>query len=182
MSQTVRVDNAGRLAAVRGGCTSEQACALFDDLPVVVAEEITGRWKGSELSTGHPFDGVLTASGWYGKQFDDPETVHPLLFSGGGEIFAVDPRKMPLGLAGRVPLSVVAAGGKLINVLEPVLRTTQPRARLRNLEYRGKTSAAMIYDHLPVIDVFRRVDEHTLLGVMDQREVEQPYFFVLQRD
>jgi Domain of unknown function (DUF4334) len=40
----------------------------------------------------------------------------------------------------------------------------------------------MIYDHVPVIDVFRRVDEHTLLGVVDQRDVDQPYFFVLQRD
>jgi hypothetical protein len=182
MNQTVTGDHARRLAAVQGGCTSEQACALFDDLPVVVAEEITGRWEGSELPTGHPFDGLLTASGWYGKQFGDPETVHPLLFSGGGEVFAVDPRKMPLGLAGRVPLSVVAAGGKLINVLKPVLRTTQPRARLRHPEYRGKTSAAVIYDHWPVIDMFRRVDDHTLLGVMDQRDVDQPYFFVLQRD
>jgi hypothetical protein len=182
MNQTVTGGNAGRLAAVREGCASEQACALFDDLPVVMAEEITGRWKGSELPTGHPFDGLLTASGWYGKQFDDPEVVHPLLFSGGGEVFAVDPRKLPLGLVGRVPLSVVAAGGRLVNVLGPVLRTTQPRARLRNLEYRGKTSAAMIYDHVPVIDVFRRVDEHTLLGVMDQRGVDQLYFFVLQRD
>ncbi|HET9254040.1 MAG TPA: DUF4334 domain-containing protein [Pseudonocardiaceae bacterium] len=175
-------EGAGRLAAVRGGCTRERACALFDELPVVVAEELTGRWKGSELLTGHPFDGLLTASGWYGKQFDDPETVHPLLFSCGGEIFAVDPRTLPLGLAGRVPLSVVAAGGKLINVLKPVLRTTRPRARLRDLEYRDKTSAALIYDHVPVIDVFRRVDERTLLGVMDQRGLEQPYFFVLQRE
>lgn len=182
MNQTVTGDNAGRLAAVRGGCPREQACALFDDLPVVVAEEITGRWKGSELPTGHPFDGLLTASGWYGKQFDGPEAVHPLLFSGGGQVFAVDPRKLPLGLAGRVPLSLIAVGGKLINVLEPVLRTTQPRARLRNLLYRGKTSAAMIYDHVPIIDVFRRVDDQTLLGVMDQRDVDQPYFFVLQRD
>jgi hypothetical protein len=38
MNQTVTGDNAGRLAAVRGGCTGEQACALFDDLPVVVTK------------------------------------------------------------------------------------------------------------------------------------------------
>lgn len=176
-------DHVGRLAAVWGGCSSEQAWALFDDLGVVVAEEITGRWRGSELPTGHRFDGLLTASGWYGKQFDDPETVHPLLFcGGGGEVFAVDPRKIPLGLVGRVPLPVVAAGGRLISVLKPVLRTTRPCARLRDLEYRGKTSAAMIYDHVPIIDVFRRVEERTLLGVMDQRDAGQPYFFVLQRD
>lgn len=175
-------NNARKLAAVLGGCTSEQACALFDDLPIVMAEEITGRWKGSELPTSHPFDGLLTASGWYGKQFDDPQTVHPLLFSGGGEIFAVDPRKIPLALAERVPLTVLAAAGTLVNVLKPALRTSQPRARLRNLEYRGKLSAAMIYDHWPVIDVFRRVDDHTLLGAMDQRDVDQPYFFLLHRD
>lgn len=40
----------------------------------------------------------------------------------------------------------------------------------------------MVYDHLPIIDVFRRVDEHTLLGVMDQRDAPQPYFFTLRLD
>ncbi|MBF6248509.1 DUF4334 domain-containing protein, partial [Nocardia elegans] len=30
--------------------------------------------------------------------------------------------------------------------------------------------------------VFRRVDEHTLLGVMDQRDAPQPYFFTLRLD
>ena len=39
-------ENARRLAAAWGGCTSEQACALSEELPVVMAEEIIGRWKG----------------------------------------------------------------------------------------------------------------------------------------
>lgn len=119
----------GGLLRCGAGCTSEQACALFDELPVVVAEEITGRWKGSELPTGHPFDGVLTASEWVWQAVSTIQRLcTPLLFSCGGEVFALDPRKVPLGLAGRVPLSVVAAGGKLITVLEPVLRTTRSRA------------------------------------------------------
>ena len=42
----------------------------------------------------------------------------------------------------------------------------------------GKVSAAMIYDHLPIIDIFRRVDEDTLLGVMDMRGLADPYFFI----
>ncbi len=71
---------AARLAMLEPRCTTEQALAFFDALPSVSAEDISGRWAGRELETGHPWDGLLTASGWYGKQFDSPEAVHPLLF------------------------------------------------------------------------------------------------------
>jgi hypothetical protein len=67
-------------------------------------------------------------------------------------------------------------------MLRPVLRTRAPRARLRDVEFRGKVSAAMIYDHRPIIDVFRLVDDETLLGVMDLRGMADPYFFILRRD
>jgi len=43
-------------------------------------------------------------------------------------------------------------------------------------------SAAMLYDHLPIVDIFRRLDEHTLLGVMDARGISQPFFFILRRE
>ena len=43
-------------------------------------------------------------------------------------------------------------------------------------------SAAMLYDHLPIVDVFRRLDAHTLLGVMDARGISQPFFFTLRRE
>jgi hypothetical protein len=43
-------------------------------------------------------------------------------------------------------------------------------------------SATMIYDALPISDVFRRVDAHTLLGLMDYRALEKPFFFVLRRE
>lgn len=52
---------------------------------------------------------------------------------------------MPVGLAGRVPLSVVGAGGKAINVLEPVLCQ---RSRVRGCATLV-SSAALIYDHSP---------------------------------
>lgn len=177
-----QMDGAARLAALRAGCTTEQAFALFDALPAVPTTELSGRWKGSELATGHPMDGVLSASGWYGKQFDGPDDVHPLLFTAGGEVFAVDPKRVPVGLAGRVPRSVVDRGRKMLPYLEPAIRTTKPRARLRELEFRGKSGAAMVYDHLPIIDVFRQVDADTLLGVMDQRGDDGWFFFLLHRD
>lgn len=39
----------------------------------------------------------------------------------------------------------------------------------------------MVYDDLPIIDMFRRVDARTVLGVMDMRAMPLPYFFVLRR-
>lgn len=173
------------LQSLESGCTPAQAWEFFDALPVVRAAEVRGRWRGRELATGHPMDGLLAASGWYGKQFDGDEAVHPLLFSISGDpdaVFAVDPRRVPVGLAGTVSPSIVAKGRGLLGVLRPGLRTRRHRARMRNIEHRGVVTAAMIYDHLPIIDVFRRVDPTTLLGVMDKRDLSQPYFFVLSQD
>jgi hypothetical protein len=184
MIEATQIDGSQRLAALQGRCTPGQAMDLFDALPGVPVDDITtGRWKGAELATGHPFDGLLVASGWYGKQFDSADSVHPLLFSGAHDaIFAIEPRRVPLSLVGRVPLGAAKAAARLLKVVEPAVRTRTPRARLRNVEHRGKVSAAMIYDHLPIVDVFRRVDERTLLGIMDMRGQDQPYFFVLRRD
>lgn len=180
-----RTDDAQRLRALlTTGATPQQAWELFDALPPVpVAEIVTGRWRGDELDTGHPWKGVLVESGWYGKQFDDADTVQPLLFAGpDGAVFAVDPRRVPLFLAGKVPVSAIRPLRRSLGALRPLLETRVPRARLRELEFRGKPSAAMIYDHLPIIDIFRRVDADTLLGVMDLRGMSDPYFFVLYRD
>ncbi len=40
----------------------------------------------------------------------------------------------------------------------------------------------MIYDEKPIHDVFRKIDENTVLGWMDLKQQAQPYFFILQRD
>ena len=175
-------DPSARLEALGAACSAADAEALYDSLPAVRPDEITGRYAGRELATGHPMDGLLESSGWYGKQFDDVDHVHPLLFRDlRGEIFAVDPRKVPLGVVPKVPEAVVARSRAAVGVLKPVVRTRKHRARLRAVEHRGIVTAAMVYDHLPIIDVFRRVDADTLLGVMDLRGAA-PYYFVLTRD
>src|SRR5262249_18256937 len=141
--------------------TGEEAFALYDRLDVVRLDEMWGRWKGSGFHTGHPMDGVLEAYAWHGKEFIDPERVHPLIFSGpGGGPFPVDPRGMPLGLALRFPIPRSAAAARLFRATRSLVGTDEPRARLRMTEYRGKVSATMIYDDLPVLDVFRKVDDH----------------------
>lgn len=171
-----------RLADLGAACTTAEAEALYDSLPAVRPEELSGRYRGRELTTGHPMDGLLEPSGWYGKQFDGPDQVHPLLFSTpGGDIFAVDPRKVPLGLVPKVPAAVVDRSRSLLGALKPAVRTKKHRARIRSVEHRGVVTAAMVYDHLPIIDFFRRVDDDTLLGVMDLRG-SAPYYFVLTKD
>ncbi|WP_067691852.1 DUF4334 domain-containing protein [Nocardia jejuensis] len=178
-------DGAQRLRELMAAeATPQQAWELFDALETVPVEEVTtGRWRGAEVDTGHPWAGMLVASGWYGKQFDAADSVQPLLFSTpGGEVFAVDPRRVPLFLAGKIPPASLGPVRRSLGVIGALLRTEVPRARLRNLDFRGKSSAAMVYDHLPIIDIFRRVDADTLLGVMDKRGLAEPYFFVLYRE
>ncbi len=53
---------------------------------------------------------------------------------------------------------------------------------MRTTRYRDVDTATMIYDQLPINDVFRRLDEQTVIGAMDLRGVARPYFFVLRRD
>jgi len=49
-------------------------------------------------------------------------------------------------------------------------------------EYRGVVSATMIYEALPINDLFRRVDRDTVIGAMDMRGHAAPFLFVLRRE
>jgi len=166
--------------------TTDDAIALFDASPAVETEFMIGTWHGAEIPTGHPLDGLLEASGLWGKRFVDAETVHPLLFptGDGRALWAVNPilAFSGLGLATRIPGLKQRRHVGAINLASPLLRTRQPKARLRTTRYRGVDSATMIYDQLPVNDVFRKLDDRTVIGAMDLRGSKKPYFFVLTRD
>src|SRR5688500_12566030 len=98
-------------------------------------------------------EGKRAAAGWYGKQFDGDDTVHPLLFEARGDVSAIDPRRLPFAMAGqKLPAWMAAAGRGLLKAF----KTEKHRARLRHVEHRGVVTAAMIYDHLPIIDIFKR--------------------------
>ena len=166
------------------GCSGpEAALAVFDSLRAVDAAFMRGAWSGHEFSSGHPMDGALTAYGWRGKRFDDEEHVHPLLFSSAGREFAVHPRwiwpGVPLLL--RYPQLKAAPAARLARALLPLLATQRSRARLRMMRFRGVLTATMVYDDVPIQDVFRAADDDTVLGLMDLKGMEQPFFFVLRR-
>ena len=55
-------------------------------------------------------------------------------------------------------------------------------AVLRELKFRNKVSAAMIYDYLPITDNFRRVDSSTIMGIMTIRGKEGIYFYLHVKD
>jgi hypothetical protein len=162
----------------------DEALAYFDSLPVVAPGEMLGRWRGSALPTGSPLDGLLEAYGWYGKEFLDDESVHPLLFTDrSGSPRPVDPRLLPMGVlrdyAGFLQMWPLRTA---FTRLRPLLFTEKPRARLREVTHRGVVTAAMVYDALPIIDVFRRVSDDVRLGAMDMRGLPSPFLFVLTRD
>lgn len=162
--------------------TTEQALQLFDSLESVDLAFMLGRWQGSGLHTSHPMDGLLEASNWYGKEFIDPENVHPLLFlDSQGKIIKVAPNPTVMDSALKIPVVKNDFLKPLLTLANSLLKTEKSQARLRMMEYRGKVSATMVYDYLPINDSFRKVDDNTVLGIMDFKKSPQPFFFVLKR-
>ncbi|MGP3776514.1 DUF4334 domain-containing protein [Streptomyces sp. SDT5-1] len=145
------------LRAVEGLVDPAELDALWADLEPVDAADIIGPWRGFAFPTGHPIEKVLSASRWHGKRFD-----------------ALDDAK---------PLICRADDGSLYS------DTTAGRgeASLWNVEFRGETTATMVYDGMPVLDHFKRVDDTTLMGVMNGKPDVvladgRHFWFGLERD
>ncbi len=122
--------------------------AFYAQLAPVSNDEMHGEWKGGYITSGGVVDLTLKDFGFYGWI---------------GKHFHSDDKVHALmhklfGFEFNFPL----IGG----------------ARIREIEYRGKISSAMIYNHLPIIDHFRRVDENTLMGVMDVKGKTVLYFYL----
>jgi len=163
----------------------QEALGIFDALAPVDVAFMLGAWKGSGFPTGHPLDGVLEACHWHGKRLDSAESCHPLVFdTPRGRQVHVHPRWLAAGipLALRWNFLKTRAGGRLVQWLLPLLATQRSRARLRLASYRGRPTATLVYDDIPVIDAFHRVDPDTVLGLMDLKGLREPFFFVLRRE
>ena len=176
--------SATRLRELQSGTTISEALAFYDSLEPVGVEEMIGSWRGEGLPTGSPLDGVLQRFGWHGKRFVGPDAAHPLVFAAGaGRTVSVNPAFVPLTLVVRCPRLLHAPGAAgLFTLVRPLMSTRKPKARLRMMQYRGVVSATMCYDALPVNDVFRKVDDATLVGAMDLRGLGTPFLFVLRRE
>lgn len=54
-------------------------------------------------------------------------------------------------------------------------------AQLREVKFRGKVSASLIYDNKPIMDYFRKIDDDTLLGLGEMKG-NLTFFFYLTRE
>lgn len=148
-------DELRRLIRAGGKVESETVESLYDALEPVDCESILGAWRGGGFDTGHPVYQQLGAMGWHGKTFHSISEVDPLICRNEEGELYADRESM--------------GGG----------------ASLWMVEYRGKVSATMVYDGRPVLDHFRRIDDHTLMGVMNGKGVlskGRPFYFYLERE
>ena len=178
------------------GVNQTEAFRFFDSLEPVSEKFMFGVWKGSECRSGHIMDGMLTIAPWYGKAFISTEKVHPLVFEDrSGKKYCVNPRKVFRYIENPAIMKFLTKFTRKVDEeelnfdthkLDPVFKaykTVKSKARLREINYRGTVTAAMIYDDLAIIDVFRKIDDNTVLGVMDLKGKigKKGYFFLLTK-
>ncbi|MFE0804968.1 DUF4334 domain-containing protein [Streptomyces sp. NPDC058812] len=150
-------DARARFQALRetnGPVETAELDSVWAELDTVRPEEILGEWKGGEFDTGHPLNGMLAQAGWYGKTFTSVHDVKPLVCRD--------------------------AKGELYSDRE----LGQGEASLWTVEFRGESTATMVYDGRPVLDHFKRVDDDTLMGIMNGKGVPADgpfYYFFLDR-
>jgi hypothetical protein len=132
--------------------------ALWADLSVLAADDMLGAWRGGDFATGHPAGRLLGKIGWHGKRFDSLLEGHPLICRDeDGRLYSN---------------TQYAAGG---------------HSSLWEVGFRGETTATMVYDAMPVLDHFKRVDERTVMGIMNGKLADafgtaDLYYFWLERE
>ena len=160
----------------------QTAVDAFRSLPAVEPHELVGLWRGLGIPTGHPLDGVLENLGWFGKRFRPDMCVDALLFRVGQRLIAIDPARIPLRLALRFRnIGRMGAARHLFSCLQRGLRAKGPVALLKTMPFDGVASAAIVYDHQPIVDYFRRIDKQRIMGAMTISGDDRIYFFELER-
>ncbi|MEW1658869.1 DUF4334 domain-containing protein [Streptomyces sp. NPDC093707] len=138
-----------------GKVSADELDVLWAALPPVRPEEILGDWRGSAFVTGHYGEGLLAAANWHGKRFHSTTDVQPLICRD--------------------------ADGTLFSNIE----AGKGEASLWMAEFRGESTASMVYDGQPIVDHFKQIDDSTLLGVMNGKDVLDDgryFYFLLERE
>ncbi|OLP51487.1 DUF4334 domain-containing protein [Allorhizobium taibaishanense] len=167
----------------QSGVTGEEAITRFLALAPVEVDDMIGLWRGQELPTNHRIDGLLPPFGWHGKNFVSADEGHPLIMRDRFGTYPLNPFFVPLKLLLAWPkLFNNVLGRVAVRNLGRLVSSARPKARLRPVELGGTVSAAMIYDEKPIIDHFRHIDDNHCLGLMEHRDFDRPFFFLLIRE
>lgn len=117
-------------------------------------EGMIGEWKGGDFATGHRATGFMQELGWFGKTFKSARDAQPLV-------------------------CLDADGNKYSNV-----EYMNGEASLWLEDFRGEVTATMVYDGRPVHDHFKKIDDDTVMGIMNGKGVRDKgryYYFYLER-
>ncbi len=137
-------------------------------LPPLGCAELLGVWHGSSPTRGSLFTVLLEQTSWWGKVFRTDDDVDALVFN------------RPKSFLGLVNHALIAPWR--LPEDRRLVRHPLGVARLRSRCLFGVRSAAMVYRYLPIVDHFRRIDEHRVMGLMEVGESGKPeLFFTLER-
>jgi hypothetical protein len=161
--------------------TAAGAAALFVSLDPAPRGMLAGFWRGRAVATGHPVDGMLVAAGWLGKEFLPDGRVHPLVCQGPSGPLNLDPRRLPVRMALAFRPDRLPGASRLFRRLAPLFASDTPRARLDVATDGGSPTAVMVYEDLPITDVFRRIGPDSVMGRMDCPWLRRPAFIRLDR-
>jgi hypothetical protein len=114
--------------------------ALWATLEPASVDFMIGEWKGGEFNTGHRANGFMNRLNWFGKTFHSADDAKPLV-------------------------CLDADGNKFSNT-----EAMNGEASLWMEEFRGEVTASMVYDGQPVHDHFKKVDENTVIGIMNGKK------------
>ncbi|MGB8404403.1 MAG: DUF4334 domain-containing protein [Mycobacterium sp.] len=106
-------------------------------LPIMTIPEMIGEWRGGAFETGHPVSRALAKANWYGKTMTSAFDVQPIV-------------------------CLDADGNKFSNE-----QLSKGGASLWMEEFRGEVTATMVYDGQAIHDHFKKVDAHTVMGIMN---------------
>ena len=125
------------LTARTGRIDDAELDAFWATLAPATIEFMLGEWKGGEFDTGHKANGFMKRLNWFGKTFTSRSDVKPLVCRD--------------------------ENGNLYSNT----KLGKGEASLWAIEFRDEITASMVYDGQPVIDHFKRVDDTTVMGIMN---------------
>lgn len=151
---------AGLISGAHAGSAEQTLQAMIDAGKAYPNSELSSLFD--QLA---PVDADFMIGTWRGGKFDGGAAPDPIRWF--GKRFSSRDQVDPLLVNG--PNGTVTVFRKLGD------------ARLREVAFRGKLSAALIYDKQPIMDYFRKVSEDTVVGWGEVKGKEEVLFFHLTR-
>ena len=142
------------LTARDGQIPDAELDAFWATLEPATVDFMIGEWRGGGFDTGHRLVNSLESARWFGKSFASPGDAKPLI-------------------------CLDEDGNKFSNV-----ELGKGEATLWVEEFRGERVATMVYDGQPVHDHFKKVDDDTVMGIMNGKHAMRTGsygYFYLQR-